>query len=374
MRFRTQLVNPLTFSKLTASLASLGKVCWMRLEYDVIRFTIIPDQGTQVWAQIPIDAIFDETTYELESNSDAINIEINVSVLHRALRSAVGSTSAQFRLTKKGKTPLLALTVLSAQFTPGNMTLSTTDGGPVAEDAQQLPPTANRDVVGDMGAREREVWITQEVPIKILHEAVVDGLHEPHCPDPDVHIILPSLQQLKSVSDRFTKLAASDSKNTRPSVLAPEAPGLSAASFSENGGSGGSGGTALSTNSSPKLELSANMHGKLKLSIVTDELRLSSVWSGLVNPELDPAQMSQTAYSQLPSERNRAAKDDGESGWATVRIDGRDWGRVLSVGRLSPKVVACFINEMALVLYVYLPGRRNREDSCLTYYINSFAL
>lgn len=29
-----------------------------------------------------------------------------------------------------------------------------------------------------------------------------------------------------------------------------------------------------------------------------------------------------------------------EQGWAKVKIDGKDWGRVLSVGRLSPKVVA----------------------------------
>lgn len=26
----------------------------MRLEDEVVRFTIIPDQGTQVWAQLPI--------------------------------------------------------------------------------------------------------------------------------------------------------------------------------------------------------------------------------------------------------------------------------------------------------------------------------
>jgi hypothetical protein len=26
----------------------------MRLEHEVIRFTIIPDQGTQVWATIPV--------------------------------------------------------------------------------------------------------------------------------------------------------------------------------------------------------------------------------------------------------------------------------------------------------------------------------
>lgn len=46
-------------TELTASLSSLGKVCWMRLEYDVVRFTIIPDQGTQVWAQIPVVCDYD---------------------------------------------------------------------------------------------------------------------------------------------------------------------------------------------------------------------------------------------------------------------------------------------------------------------------
>ena len=44
------LVRP----EFTASLSSLGKICWVRLEDEVIRFTIIPDQGTQVWAQLPV--------------------------------------------------------------------------------------------------------------------------------------------------------------------------------------------------------------------------------------------------------------------------------------------------------------------------------
>lgn len=30
----------------------------MRLEDEVVRFSIIPDQGTQVWAQLPIVCIF----------------------------------------------------------------------------------------------------------------------------------------------------------------------------------------------------------------------------------------------------------------------------------------------------------------------------
>ncbi|CAG8140191.1 unnamed protein product [Penicillium olsonii] len=372
MRFRTQLKDSRTFSKLTASLSSLGKVCWMRLEYEVVRFTIIPDQGTQVWASIPVGTIFDETTYELESNSDAINIEVNISVLNRALRSAWGSTHTQLRLTKKDKLPLLALTVLASEWTDGNMALAT----------DETPG----ETTGDRGPRERQTWITQEVPIKILHESAVEGLHEPHCPDPEVHIILPNLGHLKSISDRFTKLASTSAKGNQPGILAPEAPG------DDNDTSFKANKPTSSTNSSPKLELSANMHGSLRLAIATDELRIASVWSDLVNPPLDPAQMTQEQIDQLPSERNRMrqAREGDESGWAKVRIDGKDWSRVLSIGRLSPKVVACesagcavsprltrfarigFVNDIALVLYVYLPGSWNGEESCLTYYINSF--
>lgn len=192
------------------------------------------------------------------------------------------------------------------------------------------------EVVGDRRARERETWITQEIPIKILHESAVEGLHEPHCPDPDVHIILPGLAQLKNISDRFTKLASTE-KGRQAGVVANDAPSASAGV--------GAGATALSTNSAPKLELSANMHGKLRLAIATDDLRIASVWSGLVNPPLDPAHISQEQYSQLPSERMRGVGDDDESGWAKVRIDGKDWSRVLSVGRLSPKVVACELDS-----------------------------
>jgi HUS1 checkpoint protein len=334
--------------------------------------------------------IFDDTTYELESNSDAINIEVNISVLNRALRSAWGATHAQLRLTKKEKTPLLALTVLASEWTEGNMALATNndaDGFGDDPNSEEAPA----DTTGDRGPRERQTWITQEIPIKILHESAVEGLHEPHCPDPEVHIILPNLAQLKSISDRFTKLASTDSKNRQPGVMAPDAPGMHSVSFA--GAGANTAATALSTNSSPKLELSANMHGSLRLAIATDELRIASVWSDLVNPPLDPAQMTQEEMSQLPSELNRKrdASEAFDFGWAKVRIDGKDWSRVLSIGRLSPKVVACefrcsfelplagasadsisnslwlgFVNEMALVLYVYLPHNRDEEESCLT--------
>ncbi|PLN83547.1 Hus1-like protein [Aspergillus taichungensis] len=338
MRFRTQLSHVPTFSKLTASLSSLGKVCWMRLEDGVVRFTIIPDQGTQVWAQLPVEAIFEESTYILESNSGVINLEVPVGALHRALRSAVTATTSQLRLTKKGNVPLLALTVHTSSWTAGSNAIGITAG------TEEPGPES-----GGSGPRERETVITQEIPVKVLHETAVEGLHEPRCRDPDVHIILPSLFQLKSISERFTKLAA----DARASA--------------------GSSNVAASAAASPKLELSANMHGSLRLGIVTDALSISSIWTDLVNPPLDPGQLSAAEIEQLPSERMRGFDPADDAGWAKVRIDGKDWGRVLSVGRLSPKVVACFVHETALILYVYLPGSWNGEDSCLTYYINSYA-
>ncbi|PYH48160.1 checkpoint protein HUS1 family protein [Aspergillus saccharolyticus JOP 1030-1] len=373
MRFRTKLTNAETFSKLTASLSSLGKTCWMRLEPGNIRFTIIPDQGTQVWAQLPIDAIFDESTYVLESNSGGIiNLEVPIGALHRALRSAVDAQSAQLRLTQKGRIPLLALTIRTLSWAPGSNALGITgpaDPGNTNNPANNTNSTTTSDrPAGGPGptstsasttatatsstrpGRERETVITQEIPVKVFHESAVEGLHEPRCRDPDVHIILPNLSQLKAISERFTKLAAPGQQNGKnPSIAANIA------------------------NTAPKLELSANMHGSLRLAIATDALRISSVWTDLVNPSLDPGQLSQGELEQLPSERMRALPSDDEAGWARVRIDGRDWGRVLSVGRLSPRVVACFVHETALILYVYLPGTFNEEDSCLTYYMNSYA-
>ncbi|OJJ97226.1 hypothetical protein ASPACDRAFT_32952 [Aspergillus aculeatus ATCC 16872] len=380
MRFRTKLTNAETFSKLTASLSSLGKTCWMRLEPGSIRFTIIPDQGTQVWAQLPIDAIFDESSYILESNSGGIiNLEVPIGALHRALRSAVDAKSAQLRLTQKGRIPLLALTIRTLSWAPGSNALGVittapgTGTGPGSGSSSSNDPhtitngpthapasstTTDTPNGPSRPGRERETVITQEIPVKVFHESAVEGLHEPRCREPDVHIILPSLGQLKSISERFTKLASpghgfASASAASDAATKPTATGASAAA--------------------PKLELSANMHGSLRLAIATDALRISSVWTDLVNPSVDPGQLSQGEIERLPSERMRAVPGDDEAGWARVRIDGRDWGKVLSVGRLSPRVVASFVHETALILYVYLPGTFNEEDSCLTYYINSYA-
>lgn len=171
--------------------------------------------------------------------------------------------------------------------------------------------------------REREKVITQDIPVRVLHPETVETIMQPKVREPDVHIQLPPLLQLKAISDRFTKLA------------------LTTAS------SGGSRSSSLN----PKLELSANMHGSLRLRLVAETLDITSVWDGLDNPALDPS------HIQGPMEEHPSVKfkEAGPDKWATVRVDGKDWSRVLSVGRLEGRVIACFADEHALILYVYVP-------------------
>jgi HUS1 checkpoint protein len=217
-------------------------------------------------------------------------------------------------LTKKDDIPLLSLTIINT----GSLSSAphTAFGGPSTQfnnGTSHEDRETSIDFTG--GARDRETIITQDVPVRVLSTANVEGIHEPRCREPDVHILLPPLMQLKSISDRFTKLALASRPNGMTTV-------------------------------GPRLELAANMHGCLKISTKTDAMNISSVWTGLSNPELDPGivEGGEDGIREHPSTRMKAlgaADGRSEEGWAKVRIDGRDWGKVMSVGRLGGRVIAC---------------------------------
>lgn len=243
-----------------------------------------------------------------------INLEVPLGSLLRALKSALTATSASIRLTKKDGVPLLSLTILESAFSNGPSTMSTDPGARTGEDAN----LGNRErKPGFHSARERETVITQDVPVRVLGQYLLDGLHEPRCREPDVHIQLPPLSQVKSISDRFTKLAL--------------------AARSSHVGHRGLG---------PKIEMMANMHGCMKINLHTDAMNISSMWTGLQNPELDPTQVpgGEQSLQDHPSTVMKAmgsADGTSEEGWARVRVDARDWCKVLSVGRLGGRVIAC---------------------------------
>lgn len=271
--------------------------------------------------------------------------------------------------------PVLSLTIVTTTFSIGD---SVVGAGVTGTDDEfgSFDLYAGADDVGFGGgpggpSRSRETIITQDVPVKVLAMQTVEGLHEPSTPEPDVHIYLPNLAQVKSISERFTKLATA----TRA------------------GSSAGAG---------PRLELSANMHGSFKIALRTDTLSISSVWTGLVNPELEPSNYpgGSQEIRDHPSTRMRllgGLHGENEEGWARVRIDAKDWNRVLSVGRLGVRVIACkslarpvdsrnpetrnfapdedpltigspgFMNDTGLVLYVYHHGEDvTGEETCLT--------
>ncbi|KAF2855342.1 Hus1-like protein [Plenodomus tracheiphilus IPT5] len=339
MRFKASIQNITTFTKLTASLNSLGPLAWVKLSEEQVCFTIIPEQGTQVWAVLSIDSIFE--TISVQSAADnIINLEVPLTSLNRALKSALNATSAQIRLTKKDSMPVLALTIVTTTSSNMSNGIPTAAGG--FEDSFDVS-------FDEFGGGNRETIVTQEIPVRVLAPDTVAGLHEPRCREPDVHIILPPLIQLKSISDRFTKLALADSKGS------------------------------VSSTASTRLEIAANMHGCLKMSIRSDAMNISSIWTGLDNPELDPGHVAGGAngIADHPSSRMKllgSADGRSEEGWAGVRIDGRDWGKVMSVGRLGGRVIACFCNEHALILYVYLTNDTGDDESVLTYYISSYSV
>ncbi|KAK3056047.1 Checkpoint protein hus1 [Extremus antarcticus] len=360
MRFKASIQNIHTFTKFTASLASLGQIAWVRLDSKDVRFTVIPDSGTQVWSTLSIDSIFETYTIQSASENDTINLEVPLPVLHRALKSAQNAIAANIRLTKKDGIPLLSLTITTLAMNTSSAPLPTSSGfsgsrengdrssdGHVGDGFDDVFREESTENFG--GRPDRETTVTQDIPVRVLAPASVEGLHEPRCREPDVHIVLPNLLQLKSISDRFTKLALS-TKAGRP-------------------------GASLG----PKLELSGNMHGCLRLSLKTDSLRISSLWTNLENPELDPAKVAdgEAGLANHPSTHMKQLGDatgQSELGWSTVRIEGKDWGRVLSVGRLGGRVIACFVNEHALILYVFLGGDdAGVGETVLTYYITSYS-
>lgn len=316
-----------------------------------------------------MDFVFSEYHIQSAEPSNTINLELPLGPLQRALKSAINSDHATLRLTKKDGIPVLSMTIHTlpdqrsnippppAPFhsrragpDPGYRGAAGGGGGDDDEYDDDDPfGDADLEALELTMKREREKVITHDIPVRVLHPDTVETIMQPKVREPDVHIQLPPLMQLKAISDRFTKLALTTTTAT--------------------GGRGG-GGLAGGANG-PKLELSANMHGSLRLRIATDALDIESVWRNLDNPELDPAQLA-VPLADHPSTRFREA---GPDKWATVRVDGKDWSRVLSVGRLEGRVIACFADDHALILYAYVPqfDDASAEDAVVTYYVSSYS-
>ena len=135
--------------------------------------------------------------------------------------------------------------------------------------------------------------------------------------------MLPSLLQLKSISERFVRLSSPSSAKGSVSFNA-------------------------SDTSSSRLTLSASSFGEFKIGVSTSALKIESKWSGLVNPALDPGHVEGGEEGVRMHASTRLAEKGREEAWASVRVEGKDWSRVLGVGRLGGRVVACKTSSLVV--------------------------
>ncbi|KTW26512.1 uncharacterized protein T551_03429 [Pneumocystis jirovecii RU7] len=283
MRFKTGISNISMFIRLVQSLERVGRICWLKLTPETVHFVIVPDHtGTQVWAILEVKSIFQD--YLVQSNTNnIINLEVPIDHLHKALKSSVNASEIVLRLTKHDHFPMLSCSI---------------------------------SLLGKSGGMSA---VTHNIHVRVLSPLM--QLFEPVVPEPDCHIILPSLSQLRYISERFRAI-------------------------------------------SNKIFLKANMSGEFQIGVVSDSCKIETKFKDLINPELDPCAVKD--ISKHPSQiRDKKA-------FVTVKVSVKDWLNLLQVHIVAKRVIACFCEGHALVLYVYIMEPEEESSAVLTYYISTY--
>lgn len=231
---------------------------------------IVPSEATdgmQLWSGIPVPTLFE--SYLVESlNNNQVAFEVTLENLDRALKSAQLSTECICKLTKKGGSTYLTFIV-------------------------EIQASQVMNVVHD-------------VPIRLQTPTQIAMLTEPVLPDPTVHILLPSLKQVKPIVERLKKL-------------------------------------------DDALIIECNMDGCLKMGVQTDSAKITTVVNGLEHPKVEGAEEAPVRDA---------------SRWGSVRVDMKKFSRFLGAHHINPTaVVCCLIEHKAVVMHVIL------DTFYLTYYI-----
>ncbi|KAI8815561.1 checkpoint protein Hus1/Mec3 [Fimicolochytrium jonesii] len=285
MRLRARVINAPLLSKMALSLVNLTKRYVLLFTPTHIHFIVGKSTLTstlQMFGQIMQDRIFEE--YRLESSfGDKIYMEVAGDLLVRALRSALSAVDVKVKLTKKDGWPMLAFYITNAS------------------------KTGNR------------VYLTQDVPVRILPQQEAQELAEPVVGDQQVHILLPPIQDVRNIAERMKSLGS-------------------------------------------HIVVGANMSGEFVLKISADGAKVETSFKGLVNPELSQADGTPcSALQTVPRERHN---------FAEVRVDMRDFIKFLHSSIVNPKhVVCCIVDGQSLLLYVYLGNGVDQDDGQFVYYV-----
>ncbi|KAL5526705.1 HUS1 [Sanghuangporus sanghuang] len=317
MRFRANIEHVQTFQRIIQAIEKLQKRC-------IVRFTetemhIICNAETEDGVQ---DSLFSD--YHIQSNANnEISLSLSPEVLSQALRSAASSSDVVMKLSKKDGHPVLTFEILLALGSGGLSGFGSTGMGGG----------------GGGGGGSRKASVAHVVLIDMLKPADMRRLKEPLCPEPDIHILLPPLQKLRTIVERMRSMA---------DVLCVQ----------------------------------ANRRGGLRLSVESDQVRVQTQWSKCIIPNLasDPTG-SQQRQSQTQSQTinaqdsDRSHTDDPDpepekdaDQWFSVHLSIRAFLKFLSSHVVSTTTIACICEDHCMILYVYI-GEVQDAGGVLTFWI-----
>ncbi|KAF9297148.1 hypothetical protein BGZ74_010012 [Mortierella antarctica] len=307
MRLRAKLNRNLLFFKIAQAVEKIGKSVFIKFSPEFVAFGAIhslgdSDQGSggaiQCWSRVPVESVFIE--YKVESTADnEIYVEMKTEDITLASKSSASATAIVMRMTGKSS--------------EANMTFVIT----------------NEDHLGN--SRE----ITQNVPIiKILSAegaSNTSAFDEPMMPTPEVHIMLPPLEQLKHVTASYK--SAADfiviSANLRGVMTLTTSDGVH--QFNN--------GFPTNSNEGDEGNLVATRYG------IAEKAELETRFSGLFNPSLSDQTLAdenaeggeneQEEHPHLERLRNRPHE------MASVLVRGTDLQKVLQSSCIKPMNVVC---------------------------------
>jgi len=170
MRFRAQLIEPLSLNHIVQALQKLGPQCLVTLTPTELRFYMSSEftNGEQAFVELAVDKVFEHYRIESKKTNDEIPFQLSLDNLSRAITSGENAERIVVKLAKK-----------------------------------QIPPRAFL----SFEMRTATLNITQDVPISLQGPDRVAECQEPLLPEPTVKIRMPLLKNLRTVIDRMRSIS-----------------------------------------------------------------------------------------------------------------------------------------------------------------------
>ncbi|KAJ4482252.1 checkpoint protein Hus1/Mec3 [Lentinula aciculospora] len=296
MRFRAGIENVTTFFRIMQSVEKLQKKCIIKFTEEnmhVICNSDANEGGIQVWSQIKIDSIFNN--YRIQSNS---NNEITVNLTCEAIMGALRSVSTSSGVSNSASGSSYETDEVIVKLAKKN-------------DQAVL----NFEITGTT-AGGRKVKIGHDVRIEVMKPVDVARLSEPMCPEPDIHVLLPSLQKMRTIVERL---------RTQSDLLA----------------------------------VRASHNGCLRLSINTESVKVDTDWKDCTIPQMMKEGASQDSADEPPPDPEQLF---------SVLVSVKSFLKFLSSHVVSTTTIACVCQNHCLILYVYI-GDVADAGGVLTFYI-----